>query len=177
MKQIFLSHAWENLENGDCGHQRAIDVSLMLRNAGWSVWVDGDYMFGNIDRCISNAIDDCHVFVILLSKAYQEKINHSTNEFFARDNCYKEFNYAISKNKPIITIVVDESMKNVSNWTGIFSMRMYGFIFLDGTTDSFVSSFSFTLAQYNITPTTRKRRTIRDITRRIYRNGRMIIRI
>ena len=163
MRELFISHSWKPLQNRVCGHEYALHFSLNVKRHGWTTWIDDHYMYGYIDSCIANAINECKAFIVLLSSGYNDNFKNDKNSFYAYDNCFKELNYALHLNKPIILVVVDEKMKNMDNWASIFIIRMAGFIFLDATKRDVSSALTFTLQQYNIAPHVKIKPSLKEI--------------
>ena len=168
MRELFISHSWKPLQNGNCGHRYALQFSLNIKRYGWTTWIDDHYMCGYIDTCIASAIRECKAFIVLLSSSYNDNFKNNENNFYAHNNCFKELNYALYLNKPIILVVVDEEMINMENWANILIIRMAGFIFLDATKKDVSSALTFTLQQYNIVPDIR----IKPSLKRIFEKGR-----
>lgn len=77
-----------------------IDIHLQTT---YTVWRDIRYMMGNMDKAMMDAINNSDVIIICLSKAYR-----------ASPSCNKEFNYAISRDKPIVVLKLDNDLPIVA---------------------------------------------------------------
>ena len=112
------------------------DIAQTLCNKlisnGYSVWFDDYEMIGNIDKNIMKGIDSCKVVLICLTEKYVKKINNAVIFNRPNDNCYKEWNYALFKNKIIIPIIMEEKMKNIFlHSDGIIQMYLNTLMFID----------------------------------------------
>ena len=131
-KDIFLSHAWGknnlNIEN----HERCKELCNKLISNGYSVWFDDYEMIGNIDRNIMKGINSCKVVLICLTEKYVNKINNAVILNRPNDNCYKEWNYALFKNKILIPIIMEEKMQNIFlHNDGIIQMYLNSLMYID----------------------------------------------
>ena len=43
MRELFISHSWKPLQNGNCGHRYALRFSMNVKRYGWTTWID-DHM-------------------------------------------------------------------------------------------------------------------------------------
>ena len=131
-KEIFISHSWGlDSENRD-NHKRVMQLFNLLKNLGYSVWIDENEINGNIDNCIINGINNCNIVLICLSEKYIEKINNSIINETVKDNCYKEWNYTLFKNKKIIPIIMDSASLNIiNNNSGVIQMYLNNLIYIE----------------------------------------------
>jgi len=131
-KDIFLSHAWGKNELGIDNHEKCKQLCNKLINNGYSVWFDDYEMIGNIDKNIMKGINSCKVVLICLTEKYVNKINDAVILNKPNDNCYKEWNYALFKNKIIIPIIMEEKMKKIFlHNDGIIQMYLNALMFID----------------------------------------------
>lgn len=134
MKDIFISHAWGNDELNRDNHERCKLLANKLINLGYSVWIDCNEIYGNIDNCIMNGINNCKIVLVCLTKKYCEKINKCVINQITNDNCYKEWNYSLFKKKIIIPVLMEPSMINIFlNHEGIIQMYLNSMMFIDFT--------------------------------------------
>ena len=114
-KQIFLSHAWGNDNEGRDNHKRVLQLAKKLRNLGYTVWIDEEQIFGNIDKSIIEGIKNCDIVFFCLSEKYIKKINNAVYNNIPSDNCYKEWSYTIFLKKQIIPIIMEKSVLILKN--------------------------------------------------------------
>ena len=132
MKDIFLSHAWGNDEFGRDNHKRCKEIADKLQTVGYTVWFDAYDMYGNIDSAIMKGINNCKIVIICLTNKYCNKINNCSLNQLTNDNCYKEWNYSLFKQKIIIPILMEPSMIDtfLTN-DGIVQMYLNSMMFID----------------------------------------------
>ena len=95
---VFLSYSHDNKALADI-------VEAALINAGISCWIDhnGIRAAENYNAAIDLAIEDCSVFLALLSKSYIDKYY-----------CEHEFNLAIDAQKCIMSVCIDDVSKTTN---------------------------------------------------------------
>ena len=134
MKDIFISHAWGNDQLGRDNHKRCKLIADNLLSKGYSVWFDSYDLYGNIDSTIMNGINNCKVVIICLTKKYCDKINNSVINQLPNDNCYKEWNYSLFKQKIIIPVLMEPSMHEIYlKNDGIIPMYLNSLMYVDFT--------------------------------------------
>lgn len=152
-KDIFISHAWGNDSKGNDNHLKSKLLADMLISFGYSVWFDSYDMYGNIDLTIMSAINNCKVVIICLTENYFNKINNAVNKNKINDNCFKEWNYMMFKEKKIIPIIIDSNSKNLYlNEAGIIQMYLSNYIFINFS-ENFIDDRELlfkTLINYNV---------------------------
>jgi hypothetical protein len=94
-------------------------------------------MRGNIDKCIMEGIDNSKVVIICLTEEYIDKINNGIVNDKINDNCLKEWNYTLFKQKPVIPIIMEPSMRKIWNENGIIQMYLKTYLYLDLITDDY----------------------------------------
>ena len=153
-KDIFISHAWGIDENNNDNHERCKKICNILKKNGYSVWFDDYEMFGNIDKNIIKGINSCKVVLICLTEKYINKINNSIFLDRPNDNCFKEWNYAIFKNKKLIQLIMEEKAKNIYlNNDGVIQMYLNNCMFIDFSNINNIMSYASlykTLNEYNL---------------------------
>ena len=99
-------------------------------------------MVGNIDKNIMKGINNCKVVIICLTEKYINKINDAVIYNKPNDNCFKEWNYALFKNKRIIPIFMEEKMVNLfnSNDGGLLNMYLNSLLYINITDDDYVNN-------------------------------------
>ena len=90
-------------------------------------------MAGNIDEKIAQGIEQNQGVIVFITRNYHNKVN-STND---KDNCKKEFMYAsrVKGKSRMIPIVMGESMRSTSKWSGLVGYHLGGEMFVDMSGD------------------------------------------
>lgn len=155
-KQIFLSHAWGQDEEGRDNHQRVIQLANKLKSHGYTVWIDQEQIYGNIDKSIIEGIKNCDIVVFCLTDKYINKINNAVYNNIPSDNCYKEWSYTLFLKKKIIPVVMETSVRN--NFLkdhGVVQMYLSNILYIDFS-QSFdgrtFMNFTTNLTRHNIFP-------------------------
>lgn len=132
MKDIFISHAWGNDTLGRDNHKRCKIIADNLIEKGYTVWFDSYDLYGNIDSTIMKGINNCKVVIICLTKKYCDKINNAVINRLPNDNCYKEWNYSLFKQKIIIPIIMEPCMHEIYlKNDGIIPMYLNSMMYID----------------------------------------------
>jgi len=136
-KQLFFSHTWQNDKLNRNNHMRVRELAEELYKFGWSYWIDEDNMISNIDAAMAKGIDNAEVVIICLTEQYFIKVNETANNPQKRDNCLKEWTYAIARNKLMIPVIMDISLSNISDWPpGIISLYFGSTLYINASTDN-----------------------------------------
>ena len=134
MKDIFISHAWGKDELDRDNHERCKLIAEKLIINGYTVWVDSNEMYGNIDSSIMKGINNCKIVLVCLTRKYCDKINNCAVNQLTNDNCYKEWNYSLFKQKIIIPVLMEPAMiNNFLHNEGIIQMYLNSLMFVDFT--------------------------------------------
>ena len=134
MKDIFISHAWGKDELDRDNHKRCKLIAQKLIEHGYTVWIDSNEIYGNIDFSIMKGINNCKIVLVCLTKRYCDKINSCAINQLSNDNCYKEWNYSLFRQKIIIPILMEPSMINIFlNGEGIIQIYLNSLMFIDFT--------------------------------------------
>ena len=152
-KDIFISHAWGFDELNRDNHKRCLEIYNKLTDNGFLVWIDESDMKTNIDLSITNGIDDAKIILICLTKKYCDKINYSVYNNMPQDNCYKEWNYSIFRQKYIIPILMEEQMKTIyCKEKGIIQMYLNNMLYIDASSniDRAIDELINRLKEYNL---------------------------
>jgi hypothetical protein len=107
-KHIFLSHSWGYFDEAEQvqvneDHLRVLDVSNYLeRSLGIMTWVDANDLENTLTNDeLKEGIDSCAVMGVFVTNHYVRKVN-AVDE----NACKLEFEYALSKQKPMIYIMM-----------------------------------------------------------------------
>ena len=154
-KDIFLSHAWGNDSLERNNHIRVKHLARLLISKGYSVWFDENDIIGNIDNSIIKGITNCEIVIVCLTESYCNKINNSVYENKPNDNCYKEWNFCLFKNKKIIPLVMEPKMESIFlNTDGVIQMYLNNLMYInfshDNDDDNDIELLYKTLRLYNI---------------------------
>lgn len=132
MKDVFISHNWGKDTLGRDNHKRCKELADKLIDKGYNVWFDSYDLYGNIDSNIIKGINNCSIIIICLTKKYCDKINTSAYTLHLNDNCYKEWNYTLFKQKIIIPVIMEPCMIDIFlNGDGIIQMYLNSIMFMD----------------------------------------------
>ena len=135
-KQLFISHAWGNDGLNRDNHKRCKQLYEKLIEKNYSVWIDDNEMYGNIDSAIMKGINNAKVILICLTESYCKKINNAVVNNLPNDNCYKEWNYGLFKQKLIIPIIMEPQMRDIYlKQDGIVQMYFNSTLYIDASED------------------------------------------
>ena len=129
-KQLFFSHTWKYDNNDRDTHSRVKSLCYLMKQFGWTVWLDEDEMIGNIDACMASGIRNSECVIACLTTQYIDKINIASNNTNIRDNCFKEWTYANSINKKIIPLILEKDVINCE-CKGVLDMYLGNMLYLD----------------------------------------------
>lgn len=152
-KDIFLSHAWGTDNNNRNNHTRVKNLSIQLQNRGYSVWLDENDLLGNIDNAIMKGITNSTVVLVCLTEKYCNKINNSVYHTSPNDNCYKEWNFCLFKQKKIIPVIMERKMEEVLlKNDGVIQMYLNNVMFINyyDDEDNDLDILCKTLRLYNV---------------------------
>ena len=153
-KHLFFSHSWrpDNLFRDN--HKRVVKLAEIMSICGWKCWIDEKEMFGNIDACIANGINNSECILVFITESYCNKINEAANNPNIRDNCFKEWTYANNRNKLMIPIIMEPCLLNNNYWPdGIINLYFGSTFYIDYTKDNIntvVKNLTILLNKYNI---------------------------
>lgn len=116
MPRLFLSHAWAVDEKGRNNHARVRRVKRALEARGYETWFDDDRIGGNLEHSVADGIETSDAVVVFLTRTYCEKINAAARDPHIRDWCAAEWTYASARQKLLIPVVMDPSMRNPRDW-------------------------------------------------------------
>lgn len=148
VKQLFISHAWGNDGLDRDNHERCKLLYHKLTEKNYSIWIDDNEMYGNIDYAIMKGINNAKAIIICLTETYCNKINNAVIYNLPNDNCYKEWNYSLFKQKIIIPIIMEPKMKEIYlKHEGVVQMYFNSTLYIDGSEDldHAVNKICFTL--------------------------------
>lgn len=131
VKDIFISHAWGNDSLNRNNHARSKLIADYLIQKNFGVWFDEYDLYGNIDNSIMKGINNAKVIILCLTPRYCDKINNAVNNNFLNDNCYKEWSYCLFKQKIVIPVIMDSTMKTLYLQDGIVQMYLNNTIYID----------------------------------------------
>ena len=135
-KQLFLSHCWSRDAKGRDTHARVRRVRDELVAAGWTVWFDESDMDMRLDASMMRGIDGACAVVCCLTAAYLRQLDASAfNPELHSNNCAKEWNYAIARNKRILAVVLEPDLMGLPWPASVVSMYIHGQLYVDGSAD------------------------------------------
>lgn len=139
---VFLSHNWGKDTFGRDNHERVKRINLSLQERGVKTWFDEEQLNGNLREGMARAITTSRKILIFLTQVYCNKIE-SRNSL---DNCYFEFNFALShrRSEDIIVVVLEESASRMSTWGDRLKAELGSLLFLKLTNDENLEEFNKT---------------------------------
>ena len=90
----FLSHNWGTDESGRDNHARVIKVGQRLKEAGFNPWIDEEYMRGDVNKTMAEAIGNSSSVIAFITKDYVEKAS-GYGRGGGDDNCKYELDTAL----------------------------------------------------------------------------------
>lgn len=138
MKDLFLSHTWRPDEEGRKTHERVQRLAGVLRCNGWTVWIDADdLLYGNVDVAMARGIDNSKVVLVCITREYINKVNYGLDQLDHRDNCAKEWCYAMTRKKIMLPVILEASMLNTTNWPpGVVPLHLGNCLYVDASGDN-----------------------------------------
>ena len=124
---VFLSHNWGNDETGRNNHNRVSLINKGLKEIGYQTWFDEERMEGNLAQKMARGIEQTNSVIAFITKQYHDKVK---SEDF--NNCKLEFNYAwTKKKKSMIVVVMEQCMLDQNIWTGPVGFYLCGEFYID----------------------------------------------
>jgi hypothetical protein len=129
---VFISHAWNEDEEGRDNHTRAKRLNEGLQKLKVKTWFDDEQMQGNILQRMAEGIQRSAVALICVTRKYMEKVAQDGS-----NNCKFEFEYATKKRTPLcmLPVVMEESMKDTAAWDGVLCMVLGNHLYCELTSD------------------------------------------
>jgi len=155
-RQLFFSHTWKNDNLNRDNHARVCELAKKLETCGWSVWIDENNLYGNIDAAMVNGIDNAEVVMVCLTDTYCRKVHETANDPRKRDNCLKEWTYANARNKLMIPIVMEPCLLDMNKWPpGVVSLYFGSTLYMDGSEGNLnncANEVDILLKKYGLSP-------------------------
>ena len=129
-KQLFISHTWRYDELNRDTHLRVMQICDLIKEFGWTVWLDEEQMKGNIDTAMVQGVRNCEIFIACLTKQYITKVNLASENARIRDNCYKEWSFSNSINKYILPVILEPSVLEMTD-KGIIDLILGNTLYVD----------------------------------------------
>ena len=124
-KQLFISHSWGRRHTT---HEYVVQVENALTCRGWSCWLDENDMGGKLDESMVLGIENCDAALIFLTRDYCEKIRKGGSD---ANNCFKEWTLLHAHKTCCIPVVLDTTIKDMTNWPGVVRMNLGSRVFVD----------------------------------------------
>jgi len=119
---VFLTHEWGEDEKGRANHGRVAKLNRYLKERGMVTWFDEDRLEGDIEEEMCAGIDRSQIVLVFITKRYCDKVTGKDDADF----CKKEFKYAVQRKKMLVPIVMEDRMKDTSDWAGTIGMNLGG---------------------------------------------------
>ena len=117
---VFLTHEWGNDEKERPNHARVGKLNRYLKDRGLITWFDEDRLEGDIEEEMCAGIDQSQIVLVFVTKRYCDKVTGKDEA----DYCKKEFKYAVQRKKNLIPIVMEDRMRDTSQWAGTIGMNL-----------------------------------------------------
>ena len=156
--QLFLSHTWKYDESRRDTHLRVMQLCNLIKEYGWTVWLDEEQIRGNIDYSMVNGVRNCEIFIVCLTKQYIKKINRASANARIRDNCYKEWIFANSMNKYILPVILEPEVLQMKD-KGVIDLILGNTFYVDlsgDITEKNIKELHKTLLKCDTTPINKK---------------------
>ncbi|XP_072042187.1 uncharacterized protein [Amphiura filiformis] len=101
--QVMISYQWDN-------QKTTIRLRDNLVNAGYQVWMDITHMRGSLLDAMAKAVETSSLVLICMSEKYKNS-----------NNCRAEAQYAFTKEKPIVPLLLERGYKP-DGWLGIIGL-------------------------------------------------------
>ena len=138
MKRVFFSHTWSRDECGRDNHKRVLQLASSLWRKGWDTWVDetsGD-VHGCLDVALANGISGSDVIAVCITQAYVDKVDAAAHsQGITTDNCLKELLWIRMQRKPVVPVVMESCMLDMTRWGMIVGMGLGGLVHASAVED------------------------------------------
>ena len=141
----FLTHDWGIQQDN---HTRVAFIFRALKALGFVLWFDEVEMTGDIDSAMRKGIDDSFSMIFFITKRYIDKVNSES----LKDNCFKEFRNAFTKNKPFILVVMDENVKPTDLNQGYAGMFVSNTLYINMSKEYKIDELVAKMAKLGIYP-------------------------
>eukprot|EP01038_Epipyxis_sp_PR26KG_P013419 gene13419-17993_t len=139
----FLSHAWgANREN----HEKVLQIFQCLTNVFQiDAWIDEEELFGgiHIPNVLIKAVCERNIFLMFITKSYHDKINQGN----LTDMCWLELKTAVDNHKIIIPILMEDAMRNPTDWTQLFGTYFRNQLYIDMSSPDIYHNNNFTMLE------------------------------
>ena len=137
----FASHNWGSPESGFLNHTRTTKLVDRMKSLDIPFWFDHDRMSGgNIDRQITEGIDQSAVFIAFITRDYVEKVL-SGSDSDKTEWCHFEFTYGgLQRPNKMVAVVMEPEMLDTRKWKGVVGARLGAKLFVDFSSDDKLES-------------------------------------
>lgn len=99
------------------------------------MWLDTDDLrCGNIDAAMTDAIRQCDVVLVMVTRSYIEKVQAGASQGLRRENCALEWNCAYAAQKLMMPVVMEPSMLDTSQWpVGVVMAHLGRYLYVDAS--------------------------------------------
>ena len=131
--RLFFSYAWSDDSEKRCNISRVRALANEMTGYGWDVWIDHERLVGgNIDAAVVDGIEQADFVVVCITSAYCEKVQNALRDPRNRDNCAKEWSYAMVRHKAIHAVIMEPQLRDTSKWpVGSVAGHLGGCIYSD----------------------------------------------
>ena len=114
----FLTHDWGTDELDRDNHARVSQVCVRLKDAGFKPWFDEEFMRGDVNKTMTDALSRSRCVIVFITNRYVEKAS-GNGEHGANDNCKFEFDTALMPPLGVdkmISVVMEPRCRSPGNW-------------------------------------------------------------
>ncbi len=137
--ELFLSHNWGCDEEGRDNHQRVAMLNDALNRAAVKTWFDEENLEGDINEAMEEGIETSKYIVIFITMTYMNKVA-GRGPRGDQDNCYKEFDWSVKKERKMIPVVMESGMRDTSKWDGPLAEALAQFLYIDFSSNKSLGS-------------------------------------
>ena len=139
---FFMSHTWRYDALGRSNHARVGHAVHALRALGSAVWYDEESLrIGNIQAAMTEGIEHSSVFVVCVTLAYLQKVHNALGSLSHCDSCAHEWTCAFVRRKPMIALIMEPDMLDVSQWPyGPVTAHLASNLYIDGSGDTWADA-------------------------------------
>ena len=114
----FLTHDWGTDELERDNHARVSQVCGRLKDAGFKPWFDEEFMRGDVNTTMTDALSRSRCVIVFITERYIKKAS-GNGERGANDNCKFEFDTALMPPHGVdkmISVVMEPRCRSPGDW-------------------------------------------------------------
>lgn len=125
---VFLTHDWGS---NRIHHERVAQINQEMKNRGLRTWFASDHPGEDIRKRSIAGMENSSCVVVCITRRYVDAVN--TGDGTAGEGFAAEFRHAARTKgiAGIVVVVIDESMRDATQWTGELGMLLGGSPYID----------------------------------------------